>query len=128
MKIAISGASGFIGSHLAGYLTAQGHQVVPLGRGYFSGFPAPGPGVIGDRAWDGAMGRLVAALEGCGAVVNLAGAPIDRRWSDTYKEELYASRIGPTRRLVEAIGALETPPGVLVSASARRILSRRRLL
>lgn len=118
MKIAISGASGFIGSHLAGYLTAQGHQVVPLGRGYFSGFPAPGPGVIGDRAWDGAMGRLVAALEGCGAVVNLAGAPIDRRWSDTYKEELYASRIGPTRRLVEAIGALETPPGVLVSASA----------
>ena len=64
------------------------------------------------------MGRLVAALEGCGAVVNLAGAPIDRRWSDTYKEELYASRIGPTRRLVEAIGALETPPGVLVSASA----------
>ena len=118
MKIAISGASGFIGSHLAGYLTAQGHQVVPLGRGYFSGFPAPGPGVIGDRAWDGAMGRLVAALEGCGAVVNLAGAPIDRRWSDTYKEELYASRIGPTRRLVEAIGALETPPGVVVSASA----------
>ena len=118
MKIAISGASGFIGSHLAGYLTEQGHQVVPLGRGYFSGFPAPGPGVIGDRAWDGAMGRLVAALEGCGAVVNLAGAPIDRRWSDTYKEELYASRIGPTRRLVEAIGALETPPGVLVSASA----------
>ena len=100
MKIAISGASGFIGSHLAGYLTAQGHQVVPLGRGYFSGFPAPGPGVIGDRAWDGAMGRLVAALEGCGAVVNLAGAPIDRRWSDSYKEELYASRIGPTRRLV----------------------------
>ena len=31
---------------------------------------------------------LAQALAGCHAVINLAGAPIDRRWTDAYKREL----------------------------------------
>ena len=52
------------------------------------------------------------------AVINLAGAPIDRRWTDAYKRELVESRIMTTRKLVEAVNRLHEPPGVMISASA----------
>ena len=55
---------------------------------------------------------------GCHAVINLAGAPIDRRWTDAYKRELVESRIMTTRKLVEAVNRLHEPPGVMISASA----------
>lgn len=90
MKIAISGASGFVGTHLTAYLRRQGHVVVPLGRA--------------DLA-EGAQERLARLIAPCEAVVNLAGAPIGHRWSRKYKEELVASRVDTTRRLVEAIDA-----------------------
>ena len=35
MKIAISGATGFIGTHLTAHLTGLGHRAVPLGRSAF---------------------------------------------------------------------------------------------
>ena len=35
MKIAISGATGFIGTHLTRYLSGQGHEVTGLGRKWF---------------------------------------------------------------------------------------------
>lgn len=90
MKIAISGASGFVGTHLWAYLQRQGHSIVPLGR---------------DDLADGAQTHLGELLDGCDAVINLAGAPIDRRWSRTYKETLFASRVDTTRRLVEAVNS-----------------------
>ena len=101
MKIAISGATGFIGTHLTAHLTGLGHRAVPLGRSAFR-----------------SQESLAAALAGCGAVVNLAGAPIDRRWSDAYKKQLYDSRIGTTRKLVAAINEMNPAPKVFVSASA----------
>lgn len=78
-----------------------GHRAVPLGRPAFR-----------------SQESLAAALAGCGAVVNLAGAPIDRRWSDAYKKQLYDSRIGTTRKLVAAINEMNPAPKVFVSASA----------
>ena len=78
MNIAISGASGFIGRHLTAFLTEQGHRVVPLGRPMFR---------------EGTLGYLVQALSHCDVVINLAGAPINRRWTPEYKRELYDSRI-----------------------------------
>lgn len=102
MKIAISGATGFIGSHLSAYLTEKGHEVVALGRADFT---------------DAERDRLCYLVAECEAVVNLAGAPIDRRWSRTYKEELVASRVEVTRRLVEAVGRSERTKTFL-SASA----------
>ena len=102
MKIAISGASGFVGGHLSAYLQERGHEVAALARS--------------DFAEDSAE-RLARIISECDAVVNLAGAPIDRRWSETYKKELLSSRIDVTRRLVAAIGRSERTR-VLVSASA----------
>ena len=80
-----------------------GHRVTPLRRYLF--------------AQEG-VDCLAQALAGCHAVINLAGAPIDRRWTDAYKRELVESRIMTTRKLVEAVNRLHELPGVMISASA----------
>ena len=94
MKIAITGAGGFIGSRLR----QRFPEHIVLNR-------------------DEAGQALVRKLEGCSAVVNLAGAPIIKRWSSVYKKVLWDSRIGTTKRLVSALNSLDRPIH-LVSASA----------
>lgn len=103
MNVAITGSGGFIGSHLSKRLEMFGHRVTPLRRYLF--------------AQEG-VDCLAQALAGCHAIINLAGAPIDRRWTDAYKRELVESRIMTTRKLVEAVNRLHEPPGVMISASA----------
>ena len=51
-------------------------------------------------------------------VINLAGAPINRRWTPEYKRELYDSRINVTHRIIRALGAVRRKPQLLISASA----------
>lgn len=104
MKIAIAGATGYIGTHLASYFETRGHQVVSLGRELF-------------RETDQGEG-LCRVMQGCRVVVNLAGASIDKRWSKRYKQELIESRVRVTRTLVETLGKLDTPPELFISASA----------
>lgn len=103
MKIAISGASGFIGKHLTAFLTGQGHQVVPLGRAMFR---------------ENMSGQLMHVLSHCEVVINLAGASINHRWTAEYKKELYSSRIHVTRKIVQALNGLKQKPSLLISASA----------
>ena len=109
-RIAITGASGFVGWALTAFLTTGGHDVVPLVRG------AGRAGI----AWDPVAGTIDAnALEGFDAVVHLAGANVgDRRWSARRKRELVDSRVAGTRLLVRALAALARPPAALVAASA----------
>ena len=78
MKIAISGATGFIGTHLTRYLSGQGHEVTGLGRKWFG---------------RGNADHLAKLMEGMDVVINLAGAPVNHRWTTAYKQELYDSRI-----------------------------------
>lgn len=104
MRIAIAGATGYIGSHLTSYFETRGHQVVSLGRELFS---------EEDRSVE-----LRDLLQRCHAVINLAGASIDKRWTEAYKQELIESRVRVTRILVEALNALEVPPELFISASA----------
>ncbi len=111
MRVAVTGSSGLIGSALLAHLTASGHDPVPLIRG-----PHDDPRSLWDPAgqWvrDGALDAVV-------AVVHLAGAGIaDRRWTESRKRELSESRIGATRVLVEHMRALQSPPPVLITASA----------
>jgi len=64
-------------------------------------------------------GAWQSALDGCDAVVHLAGAGVaDRRWSVAYKKQIIDSRIDSTHQVVEAINAAVVRPRVLVSASA----------
>lgn len=103
MRVAITGASGFIGKHLSNYLAGFNHQIIPIGRGLLS---------------EESFQQLVEVLENCDAVINLAGATINRRWTPQYKDVMCDSRIGTTSRLVCALKSINRPPGLLISASA----------
>lgn len=103
MRIAISGATGFVGTHLSAYLRKRGDEVVPLPRELFT---------------TGEQETLAGVLSQCDAVINLAGATLNKRWTTAYKREIYDSRIGTTRAIVEAINSLRTKPGLFISASA----------
>jgi uncharacterized protein (TIGR01777 family) len=109
--VLISGASGFIGSHLARSLAADGHRVVPLSRSAKSGAVA----------WDAEAGTLdEAALARAqpDVVVNLAGEPIAQRWTPKRSLRIYESRVNGTTALVAALTKLATRPTVLVNGSA----------
>ncbi len=110
MRIAITGATGMIGSALAPMLTTAGHTVIPVSR----------QAIPGGIRWEPGKGILdPAALEGIDAVIHLAGASLaDGRWSDERKRELEASRTIPTALLARTLAALERKPTVLLSMSA----------
>lgn len=111
LKVAVTGASGLVGSALVPFLTTGGHEVLRLVRR-----PAGGPDEL---AWNPAAGSLDAArLEDVDAVVNLAGAPIAGRWTAARKKEIRDSRVEGTRLLCEALAKLARKPKVLVNASA----------
>lgn len=111
MRVAVTGATGTIGQELARQLRERGDEVVAISRD-------PEAAGMDAMSWD------VIDLSGCDAVVNLAGAPIDQRWSDEGKKRIRDSRIDSTRRVVEALRAAEPRPRVLVSQSAEGIYPR----
>ncbi len=113
MRIVIAGGSGFLGRALRRSLGVAGHQVDVLTR-------RPRPGRSDELPWvpNGDSGPWARALEGAGAVVNLAGEGIaDKRWTSARKDALLRSRLDATTSLVKAMAGLATPPGVFVSAS-----------
>ncbi|MEU0544783.1 TIGR01777 family oxidoreductase [Nocardia sp. NPDC005978] len=105
--IAITGASGLVGSALAAFLSTGGHTVIRLVR--------HAPEHTGERQWDTAD-PAPGLLDGVDAVVHLAGASIAGRFTDQHRKAIRDSRIEPTRRLAELAGraGVET----FVSASA----------
>jgi uncharacterized protein (TIGR01777 family) len=112
LKIAVTGASGFIGTQLCAFLSTGGHTVLRIDRGAYN------PGVV-DIPWDPSRGQLDAhALEGVDAVIHLAGANIAERWTDEHKKAIRDSRVQGTSLIAKTIASLEKKPRVLVSASA----------
>ncbi|KAA3598827.1 MAG: TIGR01777 family protein [Candidatus Scalindua sp. AMX11] len=101
-KIAMSGASGFVGSHLTKAFHSENYEVLPLGRKDFT----LAPEVLAER------------IDGTDILINLAGAPIIEKWTETYKETLYKSRIDVTRKLVYACSLVNQKPKLLISTSA----------
>ncbi len=111
MRIAITGSSGLIGTELRTRLTAAGHEVIRVQRGELGSAPVVWQP---DRGW-----IQEGAIEGCDAVVHLAGVSIgDKRWTTNRKHALRASRIDSTRLLVEHFATLQRKPRVFVCASA----------
>ena len=107
--IAMTGASGLVGSALRAVLTSGGHRVVALVR------RAPhGPD---ERRWD-PDAPATGLLDGTDAVVHLAGASIAGRFTDAHRAAIRDSRIGPTRALAELAGRSADGPATFVTASA----------
>ena len=121
--VAITGATGFVGSRLTQELVGQGKTVrvltrdVPAARRRLQAVVTDGSSsqleFFADRDW-------AAGVRGASAVVNLAGEPISGRWSAETKTLILSSRVNATKRLVAALASCppELRPRVLVSASA----------
>jgi uncharacterized protein (TIGR01777 family) len=109
MRIAISGASGLIGSTLAPALEDAGHEVVRLVR--------RAPATANEVAWDPAAGTIdSAALAGVEAIVNLSGATIGQRWTASRQREIRESRVQATSLLATTAAGLDPKPSVIVTA------------
>jgi uncharacterized protein (TIGR01777 family) len=112
MKVAITGASGLIGSALVPHLRARGDEVLRLVRRQ-----ATAPDEV---SWDPAAGTVdLSALTGIDAVVHLAGAGVGgHRWTDSYKKTILDSRVDSTHTIVRAMTQLDPRPTTLVAGSA----------
>lgn len=115
MKVAVTGATGLIGSALVPFLRSGGHEAAALRRARASREAAGG-----GPSWDPDTGALSeGALDGVDAVVHLAGENIaGGRWTAARKARIRDSRVDGTRRLAQALAALPRPPRTLVAASA----------
>lgn len=112
MKVAISGASGLVGTALAESLAGSGHQVLKLVRRV--------PIRADEVRWWPLAGELdLARLAGVDAIVHLAGESINSgRWTANVKRRIVESRVQGTRTIATAVSQLRPPPQVVVSASA----------
>lgn len=112
MRIAITGSSGLVGSHLMPQLESNRHDVLRIVRRK--------PRDSDEIEWDPERGALdPGKLDGVEAVIHLAGEGIaDGRWDEAKKRRILESRRQPTQLLAKTLAAMHTPPKVLVSASA----------
>ncbi|RBY95533.1 TIGR01777 family protein [Blastococcus sp. TF02-8] len=115
MKIAVAGASGFVGSALLPALREDGHEVLQLVRRT--------PRTTEEHRWDPQHRRIDSALlSDVDAVVNLAGVGVgDRRWTEKHKQAVLSSRVDATTTISQALAEAATAdpgrPRVLVNAS-----------
>lgn len=93
MRVALTGASGFVGTALK----KQFKDTVDIHR-------------------DDSVETIVEKLQGVDVVINLAGAPIVKRWSEPYKKVLLDSRIKTTQTLVNAINQSDISHFISTSA------------
>ena len=99
--IAIFGASGFVGQNLIKFFETIGYRVYPIKRD-----------ILDNEI------KIKEILNESNIVINLSGANIINRWSESYKKLLYSSRIETTKKIVNAIKAISNPPELLISTSA----------
>ena len=105
MKVLVTGISGLIGSAMASELRVQGHEVIGVSR-------LPSAESVG---WQQVNPTLMNDVD---AVMNLAGETIAGRWTDAKKRRLLDSRLETTKLVAAAVWDSDTPPSVLIQASA----------
>lgn len=112
LTVAVTGASGLVGTALTALLTTGGHRVLRLVR--------RAPQHDDEVYWRPSAGEIdAAALEGVDAVVHLAGENVFAlRWTDDKKRRIRESRVAGTRLLAETLAGLDRKPRVFLSASA----------
>ncbi len=112
MRIAITGATGLVGTALVRFLEADGHEAIPLSRGTGRGRP--------EHSWIPETGLVdAAALGPLDALVHLAGESVAaNRWTPEVKARIRGSRVGPTEALARTLAAAPSRPAAFISASA----------
>ena len=105
MKIVISGAGGFIGKHLCQHFISQGHVIIKIHKKHFK--------------LD--IHQFKELFRETDVLINLSGASVIRRWTDSNKKVIYSSRINTTQKIITAFKLLKYRPGLFISASATGI-------
>ncbi len=114
MKVLITGGSGLIGKEISQQLLNKGHEVRWLSRQ-----PGSNSLNIKEYKWDTDKEIIdLEAFEGVDTIINLAGAPIDSRWTPSYKSEIIRSRVDSVRLLYTTIEKNNLPVKTFISASA----------
>lgn len=114
MRILVTGGTGFIGQKLCSSFKAKGYEVTVLTRD-----PKNAIRRLPDKAF-----RFIKHLdeidsgEHFDVVVNLAGAPIAKRWTRAYEKIITDSRINVTQQLIALFSRLKNKPSVFISGSA----------
>ena len=103
MIIALSGSTGFVGQALIQKMRNQSLTVRVITR---ESFKKPDQAFVNEY------------IEGSDVVINLAGAPVSKKWTAAYKQEILDSRVITTRKISEAINLAQQKPSVFISASA----------
>lgn len=114
LRVAITGASGLIGSQLSALLTTGGHTVVPMIR------DRKRAEAVGGIYWNAERQEIDdEALRGVDAVVHLAGESIQAlRWTEEKKRAILESRVKGTGLISRTMAQLRDGPDTLVCASA----------
>lgn len=99
MKILILGGTGLVGNALVEHLGSQ-HHVKAFGREIYENHS-----------------KLQSAITWADLVIQLSGANISKRWTKSYKQQIWDSRIETNNQLVEVFNNLEKKPK-LIFASA----------
>jgi uncharacterized protein (TIGR01777 family) len=109
MNVLITGATGFIGNSLVEFLLNKENNIIVLARNKNK-----------VKANVRAVENIseISENESIDIIINLAGAPIAKKWTKLYKQELIDSRIGTTRNIATLVKKLKQKPQVLLSASA----------
>ena len=115
--IAITGGSGFHGLSMAEHLIAKGAEVTIISRS-----TPKSTGTWKHAAWDGRNpGNWTTVIDGCDAVVNLAGRTVNCIKTPDHQDEILRSRIESTRALGAAMREVQAPPPVWVQMSTAHI-------
>ncbi|GAF02361.1 TIGR01777 family oxidoreductase [Saccharicrinis fermentans] len=102
MKICLTGGTGFLGSRISLFFKENGFEVVNITRQDFKESP----------------NAIANIIEGADMLINLAGAPIFKKWTSRYKRIIHDSRVHTTQKLVEAVGLVNHKPAIVLSCSA----------
>lgn len=110
MNLGITGATGFIGGALIDHALRRGYEVVAFTR-------RPERGIAGCEMRAFSL-DVAPDIDGCDAIIHLAGESLFGLWTPAKKRRVLESRVEGTRRIVEAIQQAGKKPEVLVSGSA----------
>src|SRR6187402_3354152 len=110
MYIGLTGASGFLGQKIIDLAIRRGHEIVAFTR-------HPEKAIPGCEMRPFSL-SVAPDIEGCEALIHLAGEPVAGLWTAAKKRRIVESRVQGTRRIVEAIRAAKQKPEVLVNGSA----------
>jgi uncharacterized protein (TIGR01777 family) len=119
MKVLITGATGLIGTELVSlllqnginvnYLTTSKNKIVNE-LNYNGFYWSPEQGIIDENC-----------LMGVDSIINLAGANISKRWTNSYKQEIIESRLLSSALLFKAVKNNPNQVKQIVSASGTSI-------